>query len=48
MLGAIAFFWLSIRSESDQMMYTLIALGFIGLAFITNNILRKHENKEKG
>lgn len=44
---AFVFFWLSLRSDKDNLEYTLYALGLIVVAWITNFYLRKHEKKEK-
>lgn len=44
---AVVFFWLSLRSLTDNMEYTLYALAMILIAWGSNYFLKKHENQEK-
>lgn len=47
MISALVIFWLSLRGQENNLEYTLLALGLIGVAWVTNFHLRKYEKKEK-
>ena len=44
---AFVFLFFSLRSENDEMLYALIALGFWGAAFLLNKFLPKKSNGEE-
>lgn len=43
MILAGLFFWMGLRSDEDNLEYTLYALAMIAVAWITNFYLKKHE-----
>lgn len=43
---AVVFFWLSLRSLTDNMEYTLYALAMILIAWGSNFMLKRQENQE--
>jgi len=43
---AFAFLFFSIRTQTDQMLYSLIALGCWGVAFLINKFKPKSEEED--
>ncbi len=43
---AIIAFWISIRSQENQMEYTLAALGLWGLSWLTNKFIKEDKRKD--
>ncbi|XOV91125.1 MAG: hypothetical protein ACFHWX_13040 [Bacteroidota bacterium] len=46
LFGAVALFWISIRSTEDQMYYTAAALVVWGGAFLLNRYVKKQNRGE--
>ena len=44
---AFVFLFFSLRSESSELLYSLIALGMWGVAFLLNKLKPKSSEKEK-
>lgn len=44
---AFVFLFFSLRTETDQMLYSIIALGFWGAGFLVNKFKPDEEEKEK-
>ncbi|MEM9895900.1 MAG: hypothetical protein AAF789_05985 [Bacteroidota bacterium] len=44
---AIVFLYFSLRSEEEQLVYSVIAFCFWGISFLANRYLKKTEQGEK-